>query len=67
LASLLRERLPEWEFTEPKGGLFLWVRLPAGDARYFAQCAARYAVAVTPGSMFAADESFTDHLRLLCA
>ena len=48
LASLLRERLPEWEFTEPKGGLFLWVRLPAGDARYFAQCAARHAVAVTP-------------------
>ena len=64
LASLLRKRLPEWKFTEPKGGLFLWVRLPSGDARCFAQCAARHAVVVTPGSMFAADESFTDHLRI---
>lgn len=64
LVSLLRERLPEWEFTVPDGGLFLWVRLPGGDARYFAQCAARHGVALTPGSMFAADESFADYLRL---
>jgi DNA-binding transcriptional MocR family regulator len=64
LVSLLRERLPEWEFTVPDGGLFLWVRLPSGDARYFAQCAARYGVALTPGSTFAADESFADYLRI---
>ena len=44
--------------------MFLWVRLPSGDARYFAQCAARYGVALTPGSTFAADESFADYLRI---
>ena len=64
LASLLGEKLPEWEFIKPKGGLFLWVRLPSGDARYFAQCAARHGVAVTPGSMFASDESFANYLRI---
>lgn len=64
LVSLLHERLPDWEFTVPQGGLFLWVRLPSGDARYFAQCAARYGVALTPGSMFAADESYADYLRV---
>jgi DNA-binding transcriptional MocR family regulator len=64
MASLLSERLPEWEFSRPQGGLFLWVRLPSGDARYFAQCAARHGVAVTPGSIFASDESYTDFLRI---
>jgi DNA-binding transcriptional MocR family regulator len=64
LASQLRARLPDWEFSVPRGGLFLWVRLPTGDARYFAQCAARHGVAVTPGSMFAADESYADYLRI---
>jgi DNA-binding transcriptional MocR family regulator len=64
LASLLRERLPDWEFIEPRGGLFLWVRLPSGDARSFAQSAARHGVAVTPGSIFASDESNADHLRI---
>ena len=48
----------------PKGGLCLWVRLPSGDARYFAQCAARHGVALISGSIFAADESFEDYLRI---
>ncbi|MGD1072209.1 MAG: PLP-dependent aminotransferase family protein [Bryobacteraceae bacterium] len=64
LASLLREKLPEWEFSLPKGGLCLWVRLPSGDARTFAQCAARHGVAVISGSIFAADESYEDYLRI---
>ena len=64
LVSLLRERLPEWQFTQPQGGFFLWVRLPAGDGRYFAQCSARHGVAVTPGSVFAADESLAEYLRI---
>jgi DNA-binding transcriptional MocR family regulator len=64
MAALLSERLPDWEFSKPQGGLFLWVRLPGGDARYFAQCAARHGVAVTPGSIFASDESYTDFLRI---
>jgi DNA-binding transcriptional MocR family regulator len=64
LASLLHAKLPSWEFTLPQGGLFLWVRLPGADSRSFAQCAARHGVALTPGSMFAADESYADYLRV---
>jgi DNA-binding transcriptional MocR family regulator len=64
VASLLREKLPEWEFSIPRGGVSLWVKLPGLDARYFVQCAARHGVAVSPGSIFAADESFPDYLRI---
>jgi DNA-binding transcriptional MocR family regulator len=64
LADLLREQLPEWTFAIPKGGLCLWVRLPGRDAGHFAQFAARFAVALAPGSMFAADDSCREFLRI---
>jgi DNA-binding transcriptional MocR family regulator len=64
LAQLLREALPDWHFELPKGGLFLWVRLPGYDSRQFAQAAARHGVALTPGPLFAADDSFVEYLRI---
>ena len=64
LASLLSERIPEWTFRVPHGGLFLWVKLPSGDAREFAQFAVRHGVVTLPGSTLSADESHTAYLRL---
>lgn len=64
LVALVREHLPEWTFEVPAGGLFLWAHLPGVDARFFAQCAARHRVALTPGSLFSVDESHTEYLRL---
>jgi DNA-binding transcriptional MocR family regulator len=64
LVERLRQRLPDWTFRVPQGGLFLWVKLPAGDAREFTQFAARHGVVALPGSMLSADESHTAHLRL---
>lgn len=64
LAQLLREALPSWRFELPQGGLFLWVRLPGYDSRQFAQAAARHGVALTPGPLFAADDSFVEYLRI---
>jgi DNA-binding transcriptional MocR family regulator len=64
LVERLRDRLSEWTFRVPSGGLFLWVKLPAGDAREFAQFAARHGVVVLPGSTLSADESHTAYLRL---
>lgn len=64
LVSLLREKLPSWEFQLPTGGLFLWVRLPGHDARQFAHLAARYGVAITPGPLFSADDSCIEYLRI---
>ena len=64
LAALLREQLPDWAFRLPRGGLFLWVKLPCGDAREFAQFALRHGVVTLPGSTLSADGSHTAFLRL---
>ena len=64
LASLLKTHLPEWRFSRPAGGLFLWVHLPAGDAREFAQVALRHGVVIVPGPNMSADEQHTRFIRL---
>jgi DNA-binding transcriptional MocR family regulator len=64
LMELLRKHIPEWTFTPPAGGLCLWIRMKGYDSRHFAQFAARFGVALTPGSMFAADDACNDFLRL---
>lgn len=64
LAALLRRLLPSWSFQLPAGGLFLWVELPAGDSREFAQLALRHGVAVIPGPAMSATESSTRRLRI---
>jgi DNA-binding transcriptional MocR family regulator len=60
----LARRLPEWTWTQPEGGLSLWIRLPAGTGDGLAQVALRHGVDVTPGSAHAVDGAFDDHLRL---
>ena len=37
LAGALARHVPDWTWDTPPGGCVLWVRLPAGDAREFAQ------------------------------
>jgi DNA-binding transcriptional MocR family regulator len=64
LASLLKTHLPEWRFARPAGGLFLWVRLPSGDAREFAQVALRHGVVIVPGPNMSADEQHARFIRL---
>lgn len=49
LAALFRKHLPEWTFRLPPGGLFLWVKLPRGDARELAQVSQRHGVVILPG------------------
>lgn len=50
LAELLRRHLPEWQFTVPGGGQFLWVELPTRQTSAFTLCAARYGVRLFPGA-----------------
>lgn len=53
LAKALRTALPEARFTQPDGGYFLWVELPAGaPAAEVASAAAARGVAVVQGSDF---------------
>lgn len=64
LAEALRELLPEWEFTLPRGGMSIWVRLPGPIAGPVADAAMRRGVRVVPGPAFAADGLLDAYLRL---
>jgi DNA-binding transcriptional MocR family regulator len=64
LAGALARHLPEWTWDTPTGGCILWVRIPGGDAREFAQVAQRYGVTVVPGQVLSAAGGHADRLRL---
>src|SRR5512133_3358754 len=64
MAALLQELLPDWKFRVPAGGLFFWVRLPAGDAREFTQVALRHGVSILPGTAMSATEQHASYIRL---
>jgi DNA-binding transcriptional MocR family regulator len=64
LTAALSERLPDWSWEMPQGGLSLWVRLPDADAGQFSRHAARHGVIVRPGHLASPDGSFRDHIRI---
>ncbi len=64
LSQSLAEWLPDWSWVRPAGGLFLWVKLPVGEAGIFAQVASRCGVTVLPGSIMSVDDRYRDHLRI---
>jgi DNA-binding transcriptional MocR family regulator len=63
--ATLTEHLPDWEWTLPRGGLSLWVRLPNVDGEAFVATALRHGVAVSPGAVFSPTPSAAGtHIRL---
>ena len=64
LAGALARRLPSWSWTEPAGGLSLWVRLPVPVAEPFAQAALRHGVAVATAQPLSPAGGHDDRLRL---
>ncbi|MGI5519912.1 PLP-dependent aminotransferase family protein [Micromonospora sp. CA-259024] len=64
LRAELAHHLPDWQAPAVPGGQTLWVRLPHGDGRSFAQQALRHGVAVLPGSGLDADGRSAEYLRL---
>jgi DNA-binding transcriptional MocR family regulator len=64
MVSLLREQLPDWSFSVPCGGLFLWVELPRGNSSELAQVAMRHRLVLLPGSNMSADHRHSNMLRL---
>lgn len=56
---------PGVKVSEPEGGYFLWLELPAGvDALRLQRLALAQNISVAPGQMFSADQRFAHHLRL---
>jgi len=63
LQTALRTHLPSWSWTQPRGGLSLWVRLD-GDGGVFSQAALRRGVVVVPGRLLSATDRRRDRLRI---
>lgn len=66
MLAALSEYMPEGtSWTEPAGGFFVWVTLPAGlDSQAMLPRAVTARVAYTPGTAFYADGFGAGHLRL---
>ncbi|MBV9236517.1 MAG: PLP-dependent aminotransferase family protein [Xanthobacteraceae bacterium] len=55
------------EFEDPKGGIFLWVKLPDGvDTRKLFQAALAEGVAINPGPEWSTDASYAASRMRLC-
>ena len=70
LASALRESFgPTIDFEVPRGGMYLWVKLPAGvDSRALNEPALREGVAFNPGPDWSADpDAAANYIRLCFA
>jgi DNA-binding transcriptional MocR family regulator len=68
LADAVAERLPDWRFRLPRGGLSLWCELPAGVRRGGASALAaeaeQHGVVVSPGPVFGVDGGFDSFVRV---
>ncbi|WP_205315709.1 PLP-dependent aminotransferase family protein [Nonomuraea lactucae] len=64
LVSAVREHLPGWDFTVPRGGGTLWVRLDSGSAVSLAEAVARHGVRLAPGPWFGVEGTLEGYLRL---
>jgi DNA-binding transcriptional MocR family regulator len=68
LVTAMGERLPEWSFRLPAGGLSLWCELPPGPldagATALVAEAERRGVAVSPGPVFAVDGGLDRFVRI---
>ena len=64
LVAALRDRLPDWRFRVPRGGLSLWVRLPGGSATQLAARLEPENVFLAPGPVFNVEGGGDQWLRL---
>lgn len=64
LAAAVRDRLPEWRFRTPAGGLALWCELPDPVAPALAAEADARGVALAPGPMFSPDGGYDRFIRI---
>ncbi|MER7411364.1 MocR-like transcription factor YczR [Streptomyces cacaoi] len=64
LTAALRERLPDWEFTVPHGGLTLWVRTGGLSGSRIAEAGEHLGVRVPSGPRFGVDGAFEGYVRL---
>ncbi|NYG07997.1 DNA-binding transcriptional MocR family regulator [Phycicoccus badiiscoriae] len=64
LVSALRDRLPQWQFRLPEGGLCLWVELPEALSTPLCAAADQRGLVLAPGAQFAVEGGMERYLRL---
>jgi DNA-binding transcriptional MocR family regulator len=64
LYTLLDEHLPDWQPLPGKGGLSVWVRLPAPMSSALSAAASRMGLEIPPGPRFGLDGSLERYIRL---
>ena len=64
LAHAIGERLPQWRFRLPEGGMTLWLQLPDGSATQLAANLETVGVHVPPGPMFSVEGGNDRWLRI---
>ncbi|MFW8625679.1 PLP-dependent aminotransferase family protein [Deinococcus sp. ME38] len=64
LAHLLRTHLPDWTFTTPPGGQFLWITLPTPTASAYTHHAARHGLRLYPGASMGVTPLPDQYLRI---
>ena len=64
LVAGVRDRLPDWRFRRPTGGLALWCQLPDPFAIAVTTEAEQHGVIVAPGPVFAAEGGLDRFLRI---
>jgi DNA-binding transcriptional MocR family regulator len=65
LVAGLHERLPDWRFAVPTGGLSLWCELPGrGAALALADAAERRGIVIAPGPVFAPEGGLDRFVRI---
>jgi DNA-binding transcriptional MocR family regulator len=64
LLELLEEHLPDWQPNPGKGGLSLWVRLPAPMSSALSAAASRMGLEIPPGPRFGVDGTLERFIRV---
>jgi DNA-binding transcriptional MocR family regulator len=64
LVAGVRDRLPDWRFRVPTGGLALWCQLPEPLATAVAVEAEQHGVVVAPGPVFAVEGGLDRFIRI---
>ncbi|MCW2554291.1 MAG: hypothetical protein QOE74_1316 [Mycobacterium sp.] len=64
LLGLLQEHLPDWRPDPSKGGMSLWVRLPAPMSTALSAAASRMGLEIPPGPRFGVDGTLERFIRV---
>jgi DNA-binding transcriptional MocR family regulator len=64
ICEVVSQRLPDWSWQRPAGGLSFWAGLPTGSATEFSQVAFLHGVQVVAGPVLSCDGGNDDHVRL---